>query len=141
MGESSDFRDKYSLTTKFAHRYYRFDKLTKIFANISAENFDVELILIRNSTAENSEILHFFETKSEIYQHNFQSKKRLERALVESESPLGIAKECLYNRDKDCARNTWTNTLRGRKFCVGVNFKAWKSVKESIWSMTMLKHN
>ena len=30
-----------------------------------------------------------------------QSKKRLERALVESESPLGIAKECLYNRDKD----------------------------------------
>jgi len=29
-----------------------------------------------------------------------ESKKRLERALVESESPLGIAKECLYNRDK-----------------------------------------
>jgi len=50
----------------------------------------------------------------------------LERALVESESPLGIAKECLYNRDKDCARNTWTNTLGGRKFCVGVNFKARK---------------
>merc|ERR1711953_1111962 len=29
-----------------------------------------------------------------------ESKKRLERALVETESPLGIAKECLYNRDK-----------------------------------------
>lgn len=29
-----------------------------------------------------------------------EHKKRLERALVETESPLGIAKECLYNRDK-----------------------------------------
>ena len=29
-----------------------------------------------------------------------KTKKRLERALQETESPLGIAKECLYNRDK-----------------------------------------
>ncbi|CAG5107171.1 Oidioi.mRNA.OKI2018_I69.chr1.g3187.t1.cds [Oikopleura dioica] len=29
-----------------------------------------------------------------------QQKKQLERALAETESPLGISKECLYNRDK-----------------------------------------
>lgn len=29
-----------------------------------------------------------------------ESKKRLERALIETESPLGIAKECLFNRDR-----------------------------------------
>jgi len=29
-----------------------------------------------------------------------EAKKRLERALVESESPLGISKECHFNRDK-----------------------------------------
>ena len=66
-GEISEFQQKFSAIKTALQQNLPIDKLTKIFVNISVENFDLELILIRNYMTENSKILHFFEIKSEIY--------------------------------------------------------------------------